>query len=421
MWIRRVFNRRFAMAALAVVAALIGAADSIAAGRNGQLVVSVGWCRGGCDENQPDTYRALFTVSPTGGGLRLVERQANWAAFSPDGRYLAVAGEAHVSIRRSTGPPHTRRLYNAGSDRLLHWSHRSDRLAFTINDVLSNRVDDLFVGSPNGGRARRVARFAGDADWSPRGDTLAYSTHYGREGVFLRDFSTGRTRRLPAAGSSYWSWSPRAPTIAFTSHNGVSIGGLSGPTRRLLRGCTGLPTWSPRGGFVAVECDADQSLRVASTDGRVKRLLGEIGTVLFWTSEKRVFYSDPSDKQLLTQLITDPAPTTVSDFVGEPLVSADRRHFALQRERSTGFQLEVAGADGTGLHRLAAGNFEQWSPDSRRVAFSDPTAEKLWTVDLRGHSRRLVFSVARALRRLPGVRRSDNPQLSVRDWQRLRG
>jgi Tol biopolymer transport system component len=103
--------------------------------------------RAGFDRNE--YYRpALMSVASDGSGLHVLKRDASEATFSPDGRHIAYS-----SVRDKQGP--------------------------TCSDDGCGYRAELYVADPDGAKARRITRTAGDEQkpaWSPDGRRIAFQS-----------------------------------------------------------------------------------------------------------------------------------------------------------------------------------------------------------------------------------------------------
>ena len=202
------------------------------------------------------------------------------AAWSPDGRRLATAGEDRRALVWDVGRggPPSRVAERPGAIRALAWSPDGRRLAFggddrvvEVRDMEHDRALPVEPGSS--GVVRSIA-------WDPAGRRLAVA---GEAGVYLRDDEPGaRARPIPDAstGANAVAWSPDGRRLAWGGDEGwvgiapveaASGGAVPGGTVRSRRhrlGWVNAVAWSPDGGSVA-SVGQDGTLRIwdATTGG----------------------------------------------------------------------------------------------------------------------------------------------------------
>ncbi len=207
------------------------------------------------------------------------------AAWSPDGRRLATAGEDRIILVWDTGRDGSpeKIAYHQGAVQALAWSPDGRRLAsggedriVGIWDLENNRL--RYVERDQPGVVRAVA-------WEPDGRRLAWG---GDAGVFLWGGEIGgRSQPIPGASASATSvaWSPDGRRLAWGGDDGwVSIarveaaGGVNARdravrSRRRHAGWVNAVAWSPKGDGVA-SAGQDGALKIwdAATGGeRVSR------------------------------------------------------------------------------------------------------------------------------------------------------
>jgi Tol biopolymer transport system component len=191
----------------------------------------------------------IWTVRVSGRRRRNLTRDgsASSAAWSSDGRRLAFARGDGVYLIRHDGSGKLR-IARRDDPGTPAWSPDGRRLAFTVPGEV--RVVDLH------GHGRLVARGAASGSsvsWSPDGRLIAYS---GRGGAVVVPWQRGGTR-LVGRGFVEAEWAPRGGTIAVVREGTAREAGIflaaaaGGRLRRLTRGPDTQPAWSPDGRALA--------------------------------------------------------------------------------------------------------------------------------------------------------------------------
>lgn len=243
------------------------------------------------------------------------------AVFSPDGTQIAFTG-------------------------------RLARTHMEGDTVLTEEFEDLFVAPAGGGTARRLtaleAARAGEASWSPDGQTIAFAADTdGHFDIYLVSVEGGDLRTLVPGPTNDRepAWSPDGQWIAFTSDRsgpGATevwrVGVSGGPYKQLTDNVNSSfsPAWSPDGQWIVFLSDrrttTDLYLMTANGDGERALLVRDIA------AEER-----------------------------DPAWSPDGRWivFSANRERPI-FDLYVIRPDGSDLQRIFGGDsdtrFPVWYP-----------------------------------------------------------
>ena len=166
-------------------------------------------------DGNPEIY--LLTVA-TGAFRRLttnvsIDTEPTW---SPTGRDLAFisdrSGAAHVYVMDTDGT-NLRRLTSGGFNTQPRWSPKGDTIAFTSRFG----SHDIWAISPDGSNLRRLTAGPGDnesASWSPNGRHLIFqSSRQGATQLYTM-LSDGSEQQVLTGGpgqASSPAWSPRLP------------------------------------------------------------------------------------------------------------------------------------------------------------------------------------------------------------------
>ena len=188
----------------------------------------------------------LFVMDPDGSNvLQLTENEVedNFAALSPDGRYIAFSrGKRRgfdLFIMRSNGRNVTRLTDSSRDEVFPSWSPDGNFLVYssTINTE-AGWQSDLFKMRLYDRKSRRLtdtarAREFGP-EWSPDGSKIAFTRQVlsvSRSGIGTIDLDGGNLRwlvRNPRDGGGYTdyapTWSPDSQWIAFSREHGVDAG-----------------------------------------------------------------------------------------------------------------------------------------------------------------------------------------------------
>ena len=261
----------------------------------------------GIDDFDPDVY----AIAADGNGRRLIVRNGNHPAPSPDGsrvaflRWIRSEGADVLVVDAETGRVH--RLTTSGRYEWAPvWSPDGRRLAVESTDLETATTSIVLLTSAGGQpqhltRPPRRSRDHSPA-WSPDGALIAFSRTVVRgtegrvvaEGVYVVDADGSRPRRLTPAGAAAWgaSWSPDGTRVAYGCRSGLSrhdicVVNADGTERRSLTtsGADGSPVWSPDGGMIAFVSARDdppdfvfEQVYVMSSDGSDQRRVSRTGT-----------------------------------------------------------------------------------------------------------------------------------------------
>lgn len=253
------------------------------------LVAAVALLGAACSGGGDDTRQAngliasdwqgegIYLVDPATSRRRLIPRTESAAeiAWSPDGRSLAfelpgkVQGVDLYTIR-SDGSDRRLVLKNAQAPA---WSPDGERLLvvrdvctdYSSDCILYDRRVDLYTVRPDGSEVRHVAREPNGAwspAWSPDGKRIAFLTDSG--GLYLVDADGRHKHRLRGAFGNDLSWSPDGSRIVFDIRGKAPDWGdiavvdvATGKRRNLTHrpGEESSPAWSPDGRRIVFVAD----------------------------------------------------------------------------------------------------------------------------------------------------------------------
>jgi TolB protein len=145
-------------------------------------------------------------------------------AWSPDGRYLALAvsdrGDSQIIlVDGRTGQEHARLTDTVAIATSPTWSPDGRRIAFVSDRV--GGVPQIFAVDLATGTTEQLTRdgYNTNPDWSPAGDVIAFQRQFGAVfGLMRLDLTTGQIRRIgPQRGSAESpAFSPDGRWIAFS-------------------------------------------------------------------------------------------------------------------------------------------------------------------------------------------------------------
>lgn len=191
----------------------------------------------------------VIPAQPTAGGVCIYLTGGPAAAWSPDGKWIAlsiVAGErcgGHqlAFLPATGGEPVTVPLppSPSGFPESLSWAPDSSRLVVAYNDRR------LVVHSVTGASEQPIATGSSPA-WAPDGSAIAYTA-----GAEVHRVSPDGTRRQAIGRGGAPTWSPDARSLAYERDGGVYIAAADGSNERFVTEGTAA-LWSPDGSRVAV-------------------------------------------------------------------------------------------------------------------------------------------------------------------------
>lgn len=408
---------RVPLTVLLAVAGLASATgDAARAPVGGRIVFATD--RGGNVDNAE-----VYSVGLDGRGRRALSRNPGadaGAAWSPDGRWIALLSERFEGGRRVSGlyvarsdGSAPRRLtprfltVAADSDGALSWSPDGARIAF---DAVRGLQPGVWVIRADGSGLRKLAT-GWDPVWSPRGNLIAFRA---RDGIRVVAPGGGTSRRVTrGAEDGLPAWSPDGSRLAFLRNVEArqtqilyTVPARGGALRRHFGGGFGLtiarrPQWSPDGRRLAFAAGVGTfDVYVAQARGGAPRRLRS-GDWPAWSPDgRRIAYTLRSALQVMSADGARPRRVrseSGSDFSAGPTWSPDGRRllfatFRLQRD----LEITVVNANGTGLRQLTRNTVHDfspvWSPGRRQVAFVRRGA--VWLMSSDGsRQRRLVAGV----------------------------
>ena len=358
------------------------------------------------------TETGVYLIRPDGTDLRhLTPGPVGFSGFSwsPDGSRIAVVTNACSSPRVSVvdvdgGGAVEVAAFDGSTGETrwivwgLQWFPNGRQLAvpaqrreetpsyhtFLVNADGSGEPVELFEGFP--------------LDWSPDGESLAFSTH-SESGATLSIFDmTTHTATVIDKGKrfGYLDWSPDGQRIAYSmyqpdaTHEDVVVIDRDGENRRVVAERGSHPQWSPDGKYVAFSTGGvgiGWDIAVAPADGSQEYVRLVPGRTFRWSSKGDAILAWNVGPHLrLVSLATHEVRDLADDV--RPVLPSSGFSFSPDGEQLTFIgsdpypqeeahnALYVMNIDGTGVQKLARpsraiGWGVEWSPDGRYIAFVD--------------------------------------------------
>ncbi|MBI1798128.1 MAG: PD40 domain-containing protein [Candidatus Eisenbacteria bacterium] len=375
----------------------------------------------------------LWTVARNGGTAQRItshEGVESNPKFSPDGTTLAFTGEYDGNLDVYTVPAEggePRRLtWHPAADQVTEWYPDGRHILARSGRASAIRVD-RFISVPANGGFETVLRLpsAGYASFSPDGNQIAFvSPQYDRRtwkhyrggnapDLWIYDFTNNTSEKITDwPGPDEWPmWHDR--TIYYCSDRGGRTANLwaydlDKKTHRQVTSFTEYDVKWPsvgsdaivfeNGGYLYVmdlASEKAQKIQVLVPDDK-PATRAEYRNVAAWIEN---FSLSPSAKRVVIaargELFSVPAEhgdardltNTPAARERDPVWSPDGRWIACLSDQSGEYELHVVGADGKSPDRQvtrggATFRFAPvWSPDSKKLAFSDKT-RALWWCDV---------------------------------------
>jgi Tol biopolymer transport system component len=218
---------------------------------------------------------ALFRVPPVGkpgaGPLfvldlathrlrRLLRTGAEYGAWSPDGRFIAVVGSLHqrsgIILVDARGRNKPRLIVRGGRPLGVSWSPDGTKIMYGwIDDEIPYTCCGLKYVTDRNGRHRHLVVDGGtaqgvDALWAPDGRHVAYSVYaIGSLGIRIVASDGTLERMLTRTSERLWSWSPDGSTLAVSRQDigqlRLMLVRVDGSGERTLATNTAYAAWSP--------------------------------------------------------------------------------------------------------------------------------------------------------------------------------
>ncbi len=346
---------------------------------------NIAFCRAVFTEPTPSKY-GVYILPASGGQERKIVEAGLGVSWSPDNKFLAIAGlvggTSGISLISLSGNLR-KELTNPRPyvDTLPVFSPDGKWIAFTRDFGFSAR--EIFVVRAGGGRPKQLTfdrQPTYGATWTPDGREIIFASNrgVGGESLWRIPASGGRPRRLSATlrGGFYPSISPVGRQLVYTESakdtniyafegagfQNRSAPALFGQQRRLI-----------------VSSRRDDSPNI-SPDGK------RIAFVSTRTGNEEIWISD-ADRRELKQLTSFKGQNT-----GTPRWSPDGRQIAFDSSEAGNPNIYVMDGAGGTPRRLTSGpwgNFmPSWSPDGKWIYFKSERSgsDQIWKIPSSGGS-----------------------------------
>ncbi|MEX2145428.1 MAG: Tol-Pal system beta propeller repeat protein TolB [Candidatus Rokuibacteriota bacterium] len=209
-------------------------------------------------QGYPDLYRAFPFERRPEQTLAAFSGINSSPAFSPDGRSLAMTlskdGNPEIYVLTLATGTMRRLTRHAGIDTEPAWAPTGRQMAF-ISD--RGGSPHLYVMDAEGANVRRLTAggFHTQPRWSPKGDTIVYTSRQSVHDLWAIDADGSNPRRLTGGTGDNQgaTWSPNGRHLAFQSNREgrwqifamLADGTAQEPITRAAGDATS-PSWSPR-------------------------------------------------------------------------------------------------------------------------------------------------------------------------------
>jgi Tol biopolymer transport system component len=266
-------RRLLGLAVVALVAILIAAlpAQATFPGKNGKLAF------GSAQELRPEAF-STYSINPDGSDRSEVVYEGGMAAWSPDGKTLALRSFDYHSCCHPTSELEVvnadgsdlRLLSDLGGNVLsIAWSPDGTRIAISV--LRYRRSTDIYVVNADGSGITKVVPDSEAVSWSPDGTKLLFK----KDGHVHVSYSDGSGDVALTTGSPFYGqarWSPVGDQIAFAREGRIWMTRPDGSAQRpiTMNLFAGDPVWSPAGNtlaFAGTDAGGKSNIYTATSDG----------------------------------------------------------------------------------------------------------------------------------------------------------
>jgi tricorn protease len=381
-------------------------------------------------------YGGEIWIAPrTGGPARaLVAGQGRnrGPIFSPDGRWIAFTGvfdgNADVYVVAAAGGEPRRLTWHPGVDTALGWTPDGAKVLFRSGRSSPRDLEQFYTVPLNGGPPEAVPLPSGDeASFAPGGGRIAYTPfpqwqpawkrYRGGQTsrIWLADLADSRIAKIPRENSNDKDPMWAGETVYFLSDRDgpvtlYAFDVKTGSVRRVVDNPRGFDISSASAGPGGIVFSQFGALKLYDfATGAVTRIPVTIAGEL---SQARAHMESLNPAQILHAAITATGKRVLIEAHGEilsapaakgdvrnltkspgvadrdPAGSPDGKWVAFFTDEGGEYRLRVVPGSGLGPARTfalgpAASYFydPRWSPDSRKIAFSDKRLN-LWVIDV---------------------------------------